>query len=79
MMSLVLFAIVTIVVLKLFYPSDKHQSGAKSISCLPCPLTSSQRDLALRALHKLRNFLATWSEELELNNRVKIMFIQFVF
>ena len=36
-------------------------------------MTSIQRDLAPRALHMLRNFLATRSEELQLNKTAKII------
>ena len=36
-------------------------------------MTSSHRDLAPRALHMLRKFLATRSEELQLNEAAKII------
>ena len=42
-------------------------------------MTSSQRDLAPRALHMLRNFLATRSEELQRNKTTKIIFYSFSF
>ena len=42
-------------------------------------MTSSQRDLAPRALHMLRNFLATRSEELQRNKTTKIILYSFSF
>ena len=42
-------------------------------------MTSSQRDLAPRALHMLRNFLATRSEKLQLNKTTKIILDSFIF